>query len=51
MKQRNIVIFGSMAILGLGGYFIYIYLRNKKIDESVVSSSEADRLLDEAKNR
>jgi hypothetical protein len=51
MNARNISIFGSIAILGLGGYFVYKYLRNKKIDESVVSESEALRMLEEAKNQ
>lgn len=49
MNARNITIFGSIAILGLGGYFIYKYLRNKRIDERVVSESEALEMLEEAK--
>ena len=51
MNGRNIAIFGSVAILGLGGYFVYKYLRNKKIDESIVSESEALKMLDEARNQ
>jgi hypothetical protein len=49
MNARNITIFGSIAILGLGGYFVYKYLRNKKIDERVVTESEALEMLEEAK--
>jgi len=49
MNARNITIFGSIAILGLGGYFVYRYLHNKAIDERVVSEDEALKLLDEAK--
>lgn len=51
MNGRNIAIFGSIAILGLGGYFVYKYLRNKKIDERVVSESEALKMLDEARSQ
>lgn len=49
MNARNITIFGSIAILGLGGYFVFRYLRNKKIDERVVSESEALEMLEQAK--
>ena len=49
MNARNLTIFGSIAILGLGGYFIYRYLRIKRIDERVVSENEALRMLEEAK--
>ncbi len=51
MNGRNIAIIGSIAILGLGGYFVFRYLRNKRIDESVVSEAEALRMLEEAKNQ
>jgi hypothetical protein len=49
MNAKNITIFGSIAILGLGGYFVYRYLHNKAIDERVVTEDEALKLLDEAK--
>jgi hypothetical protein len=49
MNARNLTIFGSVAILGLGGYFVYRYLRIKKIDERVVSESEALEMLEQAK--
>ena len=49
MNARNITIFGSIAILGLGSYFVYKYLRNKRIDERVVSEQEALDILEEAK--
>jgi hypothetical protein len=49
MNARNITIFGSIAILGLGGYFVFRYLRNKRIDERVVSESEALEMLEQAK--
>jgi hypothetical protein len=49
MNARNITIFGSIAILGLGGYFVFRYIRNKRIDERVVSESEALKMLEEAK--
>jgi hypothetical protein len=49
MNAKNIAIFGSIAILGLGGYFVYKYLHNKAIDERIVSEDEALKLLEEAK--
>lgn len=49
MNARNLTIFGSIAILGLGGYFVFRYLRNKRIDERVVSESEALEMLEQAK--
>lgn len=51
MNGKNIAIIGSIAVLGLGGYFIFRYLRNKRIDERVVSADEARRMLQEAKNQ
>jgi hypothetical protein len=49
MNARNLTIFKSIAVLGLGGYFIFRYLRNKRIDERVVSEAEALQMLEEAK--